>query len=154
MQAVDDIVEGLIERLQDYEILDNTYVIYSTDNGYHISQHRLNPGKECGFEEDINIPLIIRGPGVPIGEVNLVTAHTDLAPTILKIAGGSWGWDDLDGTPVPLNDKEMQDATAKRQEHVHVEYWGRSIPEGDHKFSLDDGKFGDQSHLDTGKWQC
>ena len=83
-------------RLADYGILDNTYIIYSTDNGYHISQHRLNPGKECGFEEDINIPLIVRGPGVPVGEANVVTAHTDLAPTILKIAGAKWGWDGLD----------------------------------------------------------
>jgi N-acetylglucosamine-6-sulfatase len=140
---VDEIVEGLVTRLAEYGILDNTYIIYSTDNGYHISQHRLNPGKECGFEEDINIPLIIRGPGVPVGEANIVTAHTDLAPTILKIAGGKWGWDGLDGTPIPLNKDDFDDAKQHRQEHVNVEFWGRSVPEGIHKFSLDDGKIGE-----------
>jgi N-acetylglucosamine-6-sulfatase len=122
--------------------LDNTYVIYTTDNGYHISQHRLNPGKECGFEEDINIPLVIRGPGVPVGEAEIVTAHTDLAPTILKLAGGDYTRNDLDGSPIPVDKKGLGDAKTKRQEHVNVEFWGRSIPEGIHKFSLDDGKIG------------
>jgi N-acetylglucosamine-6-sulfatase len=142
LQAVDEIVEGVIIRLEKAAILDNTYVIYTTDNGYHISQHRLNPGKECGFEEDINIPLIIRGPGVPVGESNAVTAHTDLAPTFLKLAGAKWGWDGLDGSPIPLDEKGLEDAKQDRQEHVNVEFWGRGIPEGRYRFSLDDGKVG------------
>jgi N-acetylglucosamine-6-sulfatase len=143
LQAVDELIEGLVKRLSDYGILDNTYFIYSTDNGYHISQHRLNPGKECGFEEDINIPLIIRGPGVPEGEeTNIVTAHIDLAPTILKIANGDWKRKDLDGSPIPLESKGLKAAEKTRQEHVNVEFWGRSIPEGTHRFSLDDGKIG------------
>jgi N-acetylglucosamine-6-sulfatase len=141
LQAVDEIVEGIVHRLSSYGILDNTYIIYTTDNGYHISQHRLNPGKECGFEEDINIPLIVRGPGVPKGESNVVTAHTDLAPTILKIAGGDWKRDDFDGSPIPLGEKDLIEAKEERQEHVNVEFWGRSIPEGKYRFSLDDGKY-------------
>ncbi|KAM3084215.1 hypothetical protein ACMFMG_001680 [Clarireedia jacksonii] len=141
LQAVDEMIEGLVKRLSDYGILDNTYFIYSTDNGYHISQHRLNPGKECGFEEDINIPLIIRGPGVPEGEeTNIVTAHVDLAPTILKIANGDWKRKDFDGSAIPLEPKGLKAAEKTRQEHVNVEFWGRSIPEGIHRFSLDDGK--------------
>jgi N-acetylglucosamine-6-sulfatase len=142
LQAVDELVEGVVTRLEDAGILHNTYIFYTTDNGYHISQHRLNPGKECGFEEDINIPLIVRGPGVPVGESQVVTAQTDLAPTFLKIAGAKWGWDGLDGSPVPLNKKQLENAKKERQEHVNVEFWGRSIPEGKHRFSLDDGKIG------------
>ena len=149
LQAVDEIIEGVITHLSDYGILDNTYVIYTTDNGYHISQHRLNPGKECGFEEDINIPLIIRGPGVPVGEADVVTAHTDLAPTILKIAGGDYKRGDLDGSPIPLDGKAIEDAKEQRQEHVNVEFWGRSIPEGQYKFSLDDGKVGEWCYQST-----
>lgn len=144
MQAVDEIVEGIVTRLEDYGILDNTYIIYSTDNGYHISQHRLPPGKECGFEEDINVPLIIRGPGVPIGETtDVVSAHADLAPTILKLAKAEWGWDGLDGSPIPLSVGEIEVAKKERQEHVNVEFWGQAIAEGTHVFSLDDGKFGE-----------
>jgi N-acetylglucosamine-6-sulfatase len=140
LQAVDELVEGIITRLENYGILDNTYIIYSTDNGYHISQHRLNPGKECSFEEDINVPLIIRGPDVPIGETNVVTAHTDLAPTILKLASAKEGWSGLDGSPIPLSEQELEASKTTRQEHVNVEFWGRGLPEGIYKFSLDDGK--------------
>jgi N-acetylglucosamine-6-sulfatase len=141
LQAVDELVEGVIIRLEQAGILENTYIFYTSDNGYHISQHRLNPGKECGFEEDINIPLIVRGPGVPIGESNVVTAHTDLAPTFLQLAGAKWGWDGLDGWPIPLKKDDFEDAESLRWEHVNIEFWGRSIPEGKHRFSLDDGKF-------------
>jgi arylsulfatase A-like enzyme len=141
LQAVDELIEGLAERLEGYGILENTYIIYTTDNGYHISQHRLNPGKECGFEEDINIPLVVRGPGVPKGKISdIVTAHTDLAPTILKIAEGDWKRGDLDGSPIPLHEDALRQQKHSRQEHVNVEFWGRSIPEGIYKFSLDDGK--------------
>ncbi|KAK0113520.1 hypothetical protein ONS95_013774 [Cadophora gregata] len=141
LQAVDEMVEGLVQRLADFGVLDNTYIIYSADNGYHISQHRLNPGKECGFEEDIKVPLIIRGPGIESGGVSdLVTAHTDLAPTILKLAEAKTGWDGLDGQPIPLRKEEVEDAVEERGEHVNVEFWGRSIPEGIYQFSLDDGK--------------
>ena len=144
LQAVDEIIKGLITRLEDYGVLENTYILYTTDNGYHISQHRLNPGKECGFEEDINIPLVIRGPGVPVGESEVVTAHTDLAPTILKIIGGEWDHEDLDGSPIPLSEEELA-GEENRHEHVNVEFWGQSIAEGRFGFSLDDGKVGKSS---------
>lgn len=149
LQAVDELVEELFARLSNHKILDNTYVIYTTDNGYHISQHRLNPGKECGFEEDINVPLVIRGPGVPVGEADVVTAHTDLAPTILKLAGGDWQREDLDGRPIPLDEAALvrESESGKRQEHVNVEFWGRSIAEGTYGFSLDDGTVGMTSFL-------
>ncbi|XMA11831.1 hypothetical protein WAI453_004622 [Rhynchosporium graminicola] len=142
LQAVDELVEGLVQRLKKYGVLENTYIIFSSDNGYHISQHRLPPGKECGFEEDINVPFIIRGPGVAAGkEVDVVTTHTDFVPTVLKLVGAKTGWEGLDGSSIPLFENEIEEAKEKRQEHVNVEFWGRSIPEGVYKFSLDDGNF-------------
>lgn len=65
LPSSDKLIEGLFKKLEEYDLLDNTYVFFTTDNGYHISQHRLQPGKECSFEEDINIQVAIRGPGVP-----------------------------------------------------------------------------------------
>ncbi|EPE35025.1 Alkaline phosphatase-like protein [Glarea lozoyensis ATCC 20868] len=127
LQSVDEMVEGIVERLEAASLLDNTYIIYTSDNGYHISQHRLHPGKSCGFEEDINIPLIIRGPGVdPKKILKAVTSHTDLAPTIMKIAVGDHGLNhDFDGSPIPLTETSVG-----KKEHVNVEYWGRAFPEG------------------------
>ncbi|PKS08523.1 hypothetical protein jhhlp_004908 [Lomentospora prolificans] len=139
LQAVDELVEGLFERLEEHGILDNTYIVYTTDNGYHIGHHRLHPGKECGYEEDINIPLIIRGPGVPKGQVSeAVTAHVDLAPTFLQLARAPLRAD-FDGRPVPLTSKELAEAPATR-EHVNIEYWGWAVSEGKWGFNGGDDK--------------
>jgi N-acetylglucosamine-6-sulfatase len=135
LQSVDEMIDGLVNSLRDKDLLDNTYIIYTTDNGFHISQHRLPPGKECPFEEDIHIPLMIRGPGVPTGETaNVVSSHTDLTPTILKLAGGERP--DLDGYPIPLNAEAL--SAPKSGEHVNVEFWGEATLEGKYGSPLDD----------------
>jgi arylsulfatase A-like enzyme len=133
LQSVDELVDGLFARLEQHPgLLENTYIFYTTDNGYHIGQHRLQPGKECGFEEDINIPLIIRGPGVPAGETTeIVTTHIDLAPTLLMLAGAPLR-DDLDGEAIPLTYEGLVAAKDKRHEHVTVEYWGFAAFEGEY----------------------
>ncbi|KAK9770444.1 putative Arylsulfatase [Seiridium cardinale] len=130
LQSVDSLVDDIVKRLDSYGILDNTYIIYSTDNGYHIGQHRLQPAKQCSFEEDINIPMIIRGPNVPKNAVtDIVTTHTDFAPTLLKIAGAPLR-DDFDGLDIPLTEQGLQEATEVRHEHVNVEHWGFASNEG------------------------
>ncbi|KAF5672808.1 arylsulfatase [Fusarium circinatum] len=127
LQGVDEIVEQVTKQLEDAGILDETYIIYSSDNGYHLGQHRLPPGKECGFDEDIRVPLFIRGPGVSSGLIeNAVTTHIDLAPTILRLAGADLR-SDFDGTPIPV----LPTQENKRHEHVAVEYWGGAIAEGE-----------------------
>ncbi|KAI4907972.1 uncharacterized protein J4E92_011017 [Alternaria infectoria] len=92
LQSVDDLIESIMNRLnQNPEVLENTYLIYTTDNGFHISQHRLPPGKSCGIEEDINIPFFIRGPGVSKGAVmDIPSSHTDIVPTLFHLAGKGW----------------------------------------------------------------
>ena len=112
--------------------------------GYHISQHRLPPGKECPFETDIHIPLIVRGPGVPAGHTaGVVSSHTDLTPTMLKLAG-STGSERvaLDGFPIPLDKNSL--ASPESGEHVNVEFWGHAIPEGKY------GKIGNDPLPDIG----
>lgn len=47
LQSVDELVAGIISRLESHGILQDTYIIYTTDNGYHIGQHRLQPAKQC-----------------------------------------------------------------------------------------------------------
>ena len=131
LQALDELVDGIVGRLDEYGILDNTYVIYTTYNGYHIGQHRLQPGKNCGSEEDINIPLVIRGTKVPRGEVtDIVTSHTDLAPTIFSLIRAE-PRADFDGIAIPVTEAGLLKAKAERHEHVNVEYWGFGLFEGD-----------------------
>ncbi|KAL4783611.1 alkaline-phosphatase-like protein [Aspergillus varians] len=129
LQGVDELVDSLVTRLEASGQLDNTYIIYTSDNGYHIGQHRLPPGKTCGFEEDIRVPLFIRGPGVAQNQIeDAVTTHIDLAPTIFDLARIPLR-EDFDGTPIPL--PGASDAVYPRHEHVTVEYWGRSYLEGE-----------------------
>ncbi|KAI0914044.1 alkaline-phosphatase-like protein [Ustulina deusta] len=133
LQAVDELVDGLIARLEAHGILDNTYIVFSSDNGFHIGQHRLQPGKTCGYEEDINVPLIVRGPGVPSHHTtDVVTSHTDLAPTFLGLLGIPLR-EDFDGKPIPLTKDEIEITEKARREHVNVEYWGMAISEGVHQ---------------------
>jgi N-acetylglucosamine-6-sulfatase len=131
LQSVDEMVGALVESLEKKNLLENTYIIYTTDNGFHASQHRLPPGKECPFEEDIHIPLIIRGPGVPCGSTaGVVSSHTDLTPTILKLASGGIERPDLDGSPISLDAQALANPTTTSGEHVNVEFWGAAVTEG------------------------
>ncbi|GAP89109.2 putative arylsulfatase-like protein [Rosellinia necatrix] len=134
LQAVDELVEGLIARLEEHGILESTYVVYSSDNGFHIGQHRLQPGKTCGYEEDINVPLVVRGPGVaPNYSTEIVTSHTDLAPTFLELLGIPLR-EDFDGRPIPVARADIEAAADHtRRELASVEYWGVAISEGVHQ---------------------
>lgn len=121
LQAVDDLVNTTIARLEQHGILKNTYVIYSSDNGFHIGQHRLTPGKRCPIEEDINVPLVIRGPGIPQSQTfDLVTSHLDLVPTILQWTGAT-GPGGLDGVAIPMKGVQANDPK-QAWEHVQVEH--------------------------------
>ena len=129
---MDELVEGVVDRLEKAGALNDTYIFYTSDHGFHIGQHRLQPGKSCGYDEDIRVPFLLRGPGIPKGgQVSSVTTHIDLAPTIMKIAGLAHR-DDFDGVSIPLNEQEMQEDELTRHEHVTVEYWGFAAGEGRH----------------------
>jgi N-acetylglucosamine-6-sulfatase len=88
VEAVDRLL-GLVEaRLAARGLARNTYIVFSSDNGYHIGQHRLLPGKETAFDTDIRVPLIIAGPGVPRGKViSQVVQNVDLYRTFVQLAG-------------------------------------------------------------------
>jgi arylsulfatase A-like enzyme len=86
--AVDEMVATLVETLAGQGVLDQTYLIFTSDNGIHQGEHRQAHGKQSPYEEVIRVPLVIRGPGVRGGaEVKALTANIDLAPTIADLAG-------------------------------------------------------------------
>ncbi|KAI5917317.1 Arylsulphatase [Camillea tinctor] len=131
LQSVDELIEGLVSRLEAYGLLDNTYVVFSSDNGFHIGNHRLPPGKSCGYEEDTNVPLAVRGPGVARNyTADIVTTHTDLAPTFFELLGIPLR-DDFDGTAIPMTRADIEEAGRARREHAGIEYWGFALGEGE-----------------------
>jgi N-acetylglucosamine-6-sulfatase len=89
LQGVDDLVEELIGTLERTGQLENTYVVYLTDNGYLLGEHR-HEAKGKPYEGSIRTPLLVRGPGVPAGEKRgKLVANVDLAPTIAEWADAS-----------------------------------------------------------------
>ena len=94
-----------------------------TRSNADIGQKRMQPGKQCPYETDINIPFIVRGPNVPAGNtVNVTSSHTDVAPMIFEMFGIPT-MDDFDGSSIPFTAEKLTGETAK-SEHVIVEYWG------------------------------
>lgn len=86
LQGVDEMIAALIETLEANGQLDNTYIIFTTDNGVHFGTHRLNTKKGTAYTEDVRIPLVVRGPGVPVGHaISRMVSMADFAPTIAQI---------------------------------------------------------------------
>jgi N-acetylglucosamine-6-sulfatase len=86
--AEDDGVEQLVGALQASGELDNTLVIFTSDNGFMHGEHRIKSGKVVPYEESIRVPLLIRGPGFQGGgAVRELSVNADLAPTILRATG-------------------------------------------------------------------
>lgn len=88
VQAVDRMVGALRATLTTAGVAGNTLVVFSSDNGYHMGEHRLNPGKQTAFDTDVHVPLIVAGPGVPAGAtVPQPAENIDLRPTFADLAG-------------------------------------------------------------------
>jgi N-acetylglucosamine-6-sulfatase len=88
--AVDDSVERLMAELQHLGELDDTYVIFMSDNGFLRGEHRFIKGKRRPYEPSTRIPILIRGPGIPAGKLSReLVANVDIAPTIVDLAGAN-----------------------------------------------------------------
>jgi len=88
LQAVDEMVANIVAQLDQLGQLNNTYIFFTSDNGYHMGEHRLPQGKGTAYEEDIHVPLLVLGPDIQPGStVNAITGNIDLAPTFAELAG-------------------------------------------------------------------
>jgi N-acetylglucosamine-6-sulfatase len=88
LQSVDDMVATIVNTLGETGLLDETYIFYTSDNGFHMGEHRLPAFKGTAYEEDIRVPMVVLGPGVPVGKrVEAIGLNIDLAPTFAEIAG-------------------------------------------------------------------
>jgi N-acetylglucosamine-6-sulfatase len=88
--SVDEAVGELIQALRGEGILDETYIVFSSDNGFFRGEHRIANGKYLPYDPSSRVPLVIRGPGIPAGGVSdELVWNGDITQTILQIATGS-----------------------------------------------------------------
>ncbi|HYF44890.1 MAG TPA: sulfatase-like hydrolase/transferase, partial [Acidimicrobiales bacterium] len=90
LRSVDDAVGQIVEQLELDGELENTYLVFTSDNGYAFGEHRLRQLKYLPYESIVRVPLIVAGPAVAPEqqgtESDLSVVNTDVAPTILEIA--------------------------------------------------------------------
>ena len=87
LMAVDEGVAQVVEALRRTGELDNTLIVFMSDNGFMHGEHRALAEKVLPYEESIRIPLVMRGPSVPRGRVDeRLVANVDVPSTILDAA--------------------------------------------------------------------
>jgi N-acetylglucosamine-6-sulfatase len=86
VQAVNDMIAQVRAALQADGLANNTYIVFSSDNGLHTGEYRLTPGKLTAFDTDIHVPLVVTGPGVPVAtSSDAMTENVDLAATFTQM---------------------------------------------------------------------
>ncbi|XP_067110922.1 N-acetylglucosamine-6-sulfatase [Osmerus mordax] len=122
--SVDDLVEKVMNRLEVRGELENTYVIFTSDNGYHTGQFSLPLDKRQLYEFDIKVPLMVRGPKIQANQTSpLLVANVDLGPTILDIAGYDINKTQMDGMSfLPVMQGQVNSSSWRTD--ILVEYEG------------------------------
>jgi N-acetylglucosamine-6-sulfatase len=92
LYSVDLAVAKTVRALRRSGVLDNTLVLFTSDNGYFLGEHGIRQGKTLPYEPALRSPLLMRGPGIPAGELRHDPFMSiDFAPTIAELAGATPG---------------------------------------------------------------
>ena len=132
MQSVDEGIAAVIQSLTDAGQLDNTYILFFSDNGLKMGAHRFGVSKGAPYDEDIRMPFIVRGPGVPAGVTRPdLISMVDIAPTLTELGGTAMTYD-VDGRSiVPLLHSTVPPTVWRNT--IFLEHWsppaaGRTKP--------------------------
>ena len=102
----------------------DTYVVLTSDNGFHLGLHGLKAGKGTPFVSDVRVPLLVTGPGVVPGARETVVSNVDLAPTFEDMAGLRPARFRSGTSLVP----SLRDPTADRRRFTYFEHtWAPSL---------------------------
>lgn len=135
MLAVDEMVGSLVQELEDAGELDNTYIFFTSDNGFEQGEHRLQKGKNQAYEESSHVPLFVRGPGVPAGSTTEKLAlNTDFAPTFADLAGTQFTADGRSLVPLLGGDENLPWRTSILLERVPTQRGYEAVRTGTYKY--------------------
>jgi arylsulfatase A-like enzyme len=89
LHVVDQEVAHTVDVLERTGELDDTLLVFASDNGYLMGEHGVFKGKRLPYDSSLRVPTLMAGPGIPEGEVRHDPFMTiDFAPTFLDLAGG------------------------------------------------------------------
>ena len=154
MLAVDEMVGSLVDELEAAGELENTYIFFTSDNGWFQGEHRIRSTKNRPYEESARVPLLARGPGVPAGsEVQGLTLNTDFAPTFAELAGLEGEFGEFDGrslTPLMRGKEPASWRSAVLLERLPSEEGGGASGKGKGKAKGKEDKAGKGKEGKTG----
>jgi N-acetylglucosamine-6-sulfatase len=89
-ESVGDSIDAITAKLKETGHDKDTLIVVTTDNGYHVAERRMYKGKRTPYASDTVVPMIVMGPGVPMGvTVDAMTSTTDLGPTFAELLGAT-----------------------------------------------------------------
>ena len=121
-QSIDRTVRKILRTVDD-----NTYVVLTSDNGFHLGQNGLGRGKGTAYDTDVHVPLLVVGPGVVKGTRAELTSNIDLAPTFEEIAGALPRPYRFGTSLVPT----FADPSLVRRNHVFFEHTAQALSSKD-----------------------
>lgn len=127
--GIDQAVGMIVAELEARQLLENTVIVYTSDNGFLCGSHGYG-SKVLPYEEASRVPLIIAAPGHKPARTSAVTGNIDLGPTLLDLAGLA-APDGIDGVSLtPLLDDPESDV---RESLALMNFWG---PAAVHSFGV------------------
>jgi N-acetylglucosamine-6-sulfatase len=121
LQSVDESVGRVLDALDCAGKLDNTFVLFLSDNGATAGEHGLANAKNCPYEECIKLPFVVRYPPLVEQarvESNLVL-NVDIAPTIAQLADIEPAHE-VNGISIA---ELLSDASVAWRDSVLIEHW-------------------------------
>ena len=124
--SLDDQLGLIVEKLEDMGVMENTYIIVTSDNGYSLGENRVF-GKGYHYDHGSKVPLLVLGPNIQPATANHLLGHIDLAPTIVDLAGGTVP-DEIDGISFkPLLDSPESVPDTEWRDSILIENWESKI---------------------------
>lgn len=125
---LDDMLGVVVDGLKELGVFDNTILIFTSDNGFHLGEHRLPFGKGEPYSTDVTLPFYIAGPGIASGFVrHHPTNHMDVTATILDLAGAQpLGPQPLDGQSFAAALSKDPVSVADWRQWQYSEYFGNN----------------------------
>jgi arylsulfatase A-like enzyme len=111
-QSVDDLIADVRAKLVAESIDDVTWIVVTTDNGYHLGEHAIPVGKGAPYDEDVRLPMVVYPPGGLVDGVEIPNpvSNVDMLPTVLDLLDIATLPADIDGRSlVPLIDGDPVD---------------------------------------------